>query len=352
MKRVAGERPAPGNEPGVRRQYNSVLVGKGLVCRRPGRTMRFLEDERLYFDTEHCLRFLRGLAADPAPPAAERERFHFYWQGDFSRKAALAVKSFLATQDLKQTEGWLWLDAADGYPGHEQNPNLRPLLEFLKVRRFDPEEEAAGTPLAAGLHLYHEPGLTTSSNFARLVVLYKHGGAYFDLDTLFLRDLRQLWRVPGLQDEFCSRWSAHKPYGNNAVLRLRPHSAAAEALQARCLLRQTCWPTVVVAFDETPPLDLLVLPCVFFDPLWPHRDRRDRYRAAPFDQFPDFFRPFSWRFPRRRGIRSLGDFFPGAFTYHWHNCWDAPEARNSYFGMFEAEVDDALRQRLGLRGLT
>jgi len=44
----------------------------------------------------------------------------------------------------------------------------------------------------------------------------------------------------------------------------------------------------------------------------------------------------------RAPIRSLADFFPGAFAYHWHNAWQEPEDANSYYALFEREIDHRL----------
>jgi hypothetical protein len=164
--------------------------------------MKLLVDEPLYTRTEECLRFLRELGGG-RDDGAERapERYHLYWQGGLGLKQAFAVKSILATQDLASAELWLWLDAKRGHEGHAENPLLRPLLPFLRVRRFDPKVEAR--------------------------------------------------------------------------------------------------------------------------------------------QFDDEFRP-------KPTVRSYRDFFPGAFAYHWHNRWDVPEHEDSYFGLFNRELDGILRDKLGI----
>jgi glycosyl transferase-like sugar-binding protein len=309
--------------------------------------MRFLPNERLYSRTDECLEWLSRIpVARHDGPAGARERCHLYWQGGFSAKQAFAVKSFLATQDLERSELWLWLDGADGHAGHEENPFLRPLLPHIQVRRFDPEAEARGTPVEGRSELYDDMSSTRRSNLFRFVVLFKHGGIYADIDTMFLRDVHDL---PSEADECCSRWSAHVEYANSAFLRLRQGSETARALLARSREIGSCRPRHLLRFDEGPGFDLLVLPCALFDPLWPHNDRKDRYRAAPFDRFEDFFRRFGWRFRRQAGIRSHRDFFPGAFAYHWHNFWDAPEQPDSYFGLFDREFDAILEDRLGVR---
>jgi hypothetical protein len=103
----------------------------------------------------------------------------------------------------------------------------------------------------------------------------------------------------------------------------------------------------VLRFADNADLDLLVLPCPFFDPLLPHHDGRDRYEHAPFKRFDGFFRRFGWLHRRDETIRSYRNFFPGAFTYHWHNQWNAREHGKSYFGLFEREFDAILEARRG-----
>ena len=72
-----------------------------------------------YSRTEYCLQFLRELDAETTKAGLQTvERYHMYWHGTFSSKQAFAVKSFLATQDLNNSELWLWLDSENGYAGY------------------------------------------------------------------------------------------------------------------------------------------------------------------------------------------------------------------------------------------
>jgi len=101
--------------------------------------------------------------------------------------------------------------------------------------------------------------------------------------------------------------------------------AIALALLEGCAASGDTRPHTALRFEGREELDLTVLPCFFFDPLWPHNDRRDRYRAAPLKRFDDFF--------------------AGAFAYHWHGRWSAPERERSYFGWFQREFANGLRAR-------
>jgi|SRR5829696_799759 len=304
--------------------------------------MRFLPDERLYSDTAHCLRYLREAeTSNQGWPGGER--FHLYWSGPFSPKQAFAVKSVLATQDVGRGDVWLWLDAHNGYIDHDRNPVLAPLLPHLSVRPFDPVAECRGTPLEGNPELYEGVTPTALSDLVRVVALYKHGGIYLDIDMMLLRDLGELVGEPFGAEEFCYRWS-DRPHANHAVLRLRRGSGTAHAILERCVEERSCDPRSVLGFDGNENLDVTVLPCAAFDPLWLHADGKDAFTGAPFDGFEGFFRKFGWRFRPSRSIHSYRDFFPGAFAFHWHNQWDAPEHERSYFGRFDHEFDALLEK--------
>ena len=306
--------------------------------------MRFLPDERLYWDADYCLRFLRDLEMPDEEDAPTGETYHLYWRGPFTTKHAFAVKSLLATQG-RRGEVCVWLDAENGYPGHEQNEALQSVASEISVMAFDPAVECRGTPLEGRTELQQHPSPLEQANLFRLVVLYQHGGVYLDLDTMLLRDLSDLIVQPFMTEDFCCRWSAHLPYGNNALLRFRRGSETAWKLMERSVEEGTCNPTVILRFEGAEEIDLTVLPCAFFDPLWPHADGKSRLERAPFDGFDGFFRKFGWRFRPDREIGSYRDFFPGAFAYHWHNHWDAQEHERSYFGQFAREFDEELRDR-------
>jgi hypothetical protein len=308
-----------------------------------------LDDERLYWDADYCLRFLRELETPGQDDGSVSPQYHLYWYGPFSTKQAFAVKSLLATQRTPP-EITLWLDAENGYAGHEQNTILGSLASELTVRAFDPSLECRGTPLEDRPELYEDCSPVKRSDLFRLVTLYNHGGVYLDLDVMLLRDLGELFQQPFMTEEFCYRWSAHLPYANTAVLALSRGSESAREILLRCVETGTCHPPEILAFEGADRIDLTVLPCPFFDPLWPHADGKGRLERAPFDGFDGFFRKFGWRFRPGPDANTFRDFFPGAFAFHWHNLWDAPEHERSYFGGFDRELDAVLLSRRGQPG--
>jgi hypothetical protein len=304
--------------------------------------MRFLPDERLYSRIDDCLAYLRALPeSDPVAPA-EPMPVHFFWQGEFTAKPALCLKSFFATQDSSRFACWLWLERAEAVADAAANPHLAPFLPFIRLQHFDFAALSVGTPFANQSWGRRPPTPAQLSDFARLAVLHHHGGIYSDLDAIFLRDLGALLRLTG-DAEICFQWS-YTPRGTNAFSRLHRHGAMARTLMESACRQHGAHPAGILDYERD-PVEVLVLPVTFFSPLWLHVDRKDRSAAAPFDRFADFFRRFRWWFRRDARLGSYRDLFPGAFTYHWHGLWRAPEHRDSYAGVIAASLEAELAHK-------
>lgn len=302
--------------------------------------MQFLDDSRLYTDTQYCLSQFKQLRA--AIEKDDREIFHMFWIGPITGKVMFSIKSFLSTQNRRRSSLWLWLDKENGFEVNASNELLRPVLPFVQLKLFDATVEARLTPLASATEIYDQSSNVAKSNFVRCVVLHNYGGTYVDADTMFLRDFFDLYDNLTDSNQYCYRWSSHMPYANSAVLRLKSNSSCARALLEKCSAVRNCGPRSVLRFEHDCYPDFSVLPCALFDPLWPHNDKQEKLEHAPFNRFADFFKPFGVFFRRQKDIESISQFFPGAFAYHWHNQWQAPEVQNSYFGLFNDQFDQIL----------
>jgi hypothetical protein len=269
--------------------------------------------------------------------------FHCGWFGEFGAKGSLSLKSFLATQDLQRVQLTLWLEQHTSYSGYENNIYLKPLLPKIVVRSFDAHREARDTPLA-GSPLLDETKTIAWADVFRILVLYKHGGCYFDLDMLFLRDFLELAAVLP-QPEFCYQWSAQR-HGNSAILKLERGSEAVLRTVETAAKRKSCHPRTLFQMDDT-ELNLLMLPGPFFDPVWLLRDGKDQSRPSPFSTFSDFFMPLGPEALRKK-FTAMADFWESCFCYHWHNQWGAPETGDSLAGYWNRLVDRALRDRHGI----
>jgi hypothetical protein len=235
----------------------------------------------------------------------------------------LSLKSVLTTQSAP-------FDVRMWVPQGEGDAARRSLCAFgcadaVRVEELDFASDAKGTPLEPAVDLIARGGAATVSDWVRTLVLARHGGVYFDLDVLFLRDLRPLCGV-----EFCYPWS-DQPYGNSAVLHLFSASVNARALAARGARLGTCHPRRLFRFGELGGVTrgLQVLPVFTFDPAWIARDRKVAITSYCND-FDDFFAAAS--------DVPLDEFFPRSYAYHWHNRWNVPLRDGSLAGRFHAAV--------------
>jgi len=170
----------------------------------------------------------------------------------------------------------------------------------------------------------------------RLVTLTNHGGVYFDLDMLFLKDLRPLCSA-----DFCYQWSS-QPYGNTALSHFRKDSPALAELSARSLEIGFCHPAHLLFFRDLLAMKsrLLVFPSFIFDPVWIAVDRRMRINDY-CNTFDDFF------FGESRV--TLASFFPNSYAYHWHNRWTVPFRPETIVAQLYEEVQRAFVATWSLR---
>lgn len=300
-------------------------------------TMRRLPDRRIYTSVDHCLAYLRSLPST-APLPENPVPVHFFWDGsEFGAKPALCLASFLATQDPRRFRPWLWLGHSNAWNARAALPHLAPLLPHLEIRHADLKDLARETPLEGEPH-WEKVSPAGRSDLARLLVLHRHGGMYSDLDALFLRDLGALQTLVGAH-EFCFQWSA-EPVGTNAFSGHQAGSLLLAGIMRRARGLGAPHARRLLPFADA-PRDLLLLPVAAFSPLWLVNDGHDQSVFAPFTRFDEFFSPRPASSPQRA---TLETFFPGAFTYHWHGRWSAPEAASSWAGQLAADIRARLRR--------
>lgn len=290
-----------------------------------------IEPHRLYLNSVSCAE-----REEFSKLLTEKTIFHSYWYGSFGAKQAFSIKSLLCTQDPDNTEVWLWLDEQNGYSEMNENKYLQELQGKIKVLPWNTKREISNTPFQK-IKTFINSGkpLAAKGDDFRIITLSKYGGVYFNLDIMFLKDFTLLLKG----HEFVYAWE-YQPYANSALLYLRKNSYITNYLTRKFLKRKEAMPWVLFDYKDKNLANLRNYPCVYFDPLW------GGYTPdMPFEEFSDFFREFGNDFHKAVQINSYKDFFLGAFAYHWHNRWDAPEYDNSYFGIFQQEFDKILSKQ-------
>ena len=302
--------------------------------------MDTLRDLKLYFEPDYAIEALRkgiDLETDGFVNnkfTTDKIAFHCYWYGKLGRKQIFSIKSFLCTQNLERCRLILWLDAYNGYEFHTQNPLLQPILNQIEVKAYDPIAEIEDTPWENHSAIVDRPyNSPKRSDAFRYLILYKYGGVYFDLDIMFLEDFGQI-----LSKEFCYAWET-EPYANSAVFYFKPESVISEYLLFKVIAVKTVIPMGILNYSDYNLKNLFVFPCAFFDPLWQGLSLSN----IPFNEDIKFFTPFSDEFKNHLNIDSFKDFFPGCYTFHWHNQWNTQEFENSFFAMFDLEFNKILK---------
>jgi Glycosyltransferase sugar-binding region containing DXD motif len=242
--------------------------------------------------------------------------YHVYWTGPATWRVELFIKSHLYTQNLPCVRLWLWLDgdrdpdAVGKMLNHDpQFKKFLPLVErgdiVLKLWKFPRRIPLPPGDNTDGVGYYKAPGKPNSENevlvadglirdqndqewlvlnekqmtflpvavsdAVRFVVLHLHGGAYFDMDVVMLRDMRPL--LIGKEHSFAERWAAHPSPGeyNTAIMSLTANSSLSSyLLRGGVRMGLNFHPRVigVMAVKDKRNHEFQMLETAVFDPIW------------------------------------------------------------------------------------
>jgi len=252
--------------------------------------------------------------------------FHCFWRvpRPFGRKQAAMLKSILVHHaDPLEINLWSNVDLS-------KNPLLASIAPWIRFRIWDYDVEREGTLLeyCSSITKYslHDSMCYLESDLFRLLVLHKYGGFYIDMDVLVLRSMAPLNDM-----EFAYQWgtSGTNPgesviKANNAVVRLNkgsPLSAELIELLIRNVpkMDSTCWGSDL--YSKLNANSMLCLPGAWFDSEW----GLEGARLNPF------------------GPCDSIQLFEGAFTWHWHNQWEAAIHERSKFQYLEQIHEELFR---------
>jgi hypothetical protein len=275
--------------------------------------------------------------------------FHCYWNGSISKKQLYSIKScyYFNVYKKKSRKIILWLDKKPQKPVYNhiqkglyimksnqfvtENNILNEIEKFAEIRIFDFNKECE--------NLFHTDvqnnitqklsNLTTPPLYAdlvRLLLLYKHGGVWFDLDCFFLRDFSPLFSM--FQNDIVTyRWE-NENYPNNAII-ISVIPKSEKILDLITFLNNT----KTFSFQENlffhDNIDMIVLPCEYFDPIWTLKDQNKEFFFRKTENSVDF-----------------SNFFPHSFCYHWHNLWSFQVEQESPFSQLCNLLDHLLTNSL------
>lgn len=225
--------------------------------------------------------------------------FHAFWSGDLTEKHLMSIQSCYHFNVRGRTNRKIIVWVEQRSP-NEWNDRIR---EYADIRAFNYIEEQKDTPMD-GVNTFNTYA-SFYSDVVRYTLLYKYGGCWFDLDVFFLRSFDPLF-VNYPNDILVYTWE-NQQYPNGAVyISLAPRSEKMKLNIEFIRRRNMGWGFQESDLTFNLPLDMLVLPCSWFDPAW---------ISNPYEMtLADFF-------SETARAASLKRFFSGAFCYHWHNRW-------------------------------
>lgn len=268
--------------------------------------LNFERDVKYFVDAEKAKQL--ALSLDNCSYDKEQVIFHYYWRSirPFGRKQAAAVKSAIVTQDIlnKRSVIWLWSDI-----DLNDNEYVKPLKDYITLKRYDPAREAVGTALEGSEYLNAvDSDCFVDGDLFRILILYAYGGVYCDCDTILLRNF-----APLLDNEFVYQWGTETDKMNGAVMRCKKHGRFAYEMLKEIRHSKntpggtTGWGSDLYGRVRQRYKEFTVFPCFFFNSEW-----------QIGHNMGESHHPFRTPAPENTPV----DLFEGAFAWHWHNKWD------------------------------
>jgi hypothetical protein len=233
--------------------------------------------------------------------------FHAYWNGTLNEKHFMSIKScwHFNIKKYSNRKIILWIE---NNTSNEWNEKIK---QFAEIKYFNLDTEITNTPLE-NKNFYYKKDLSYYSDLVRYILLYKYGGCWFDLDVFFLRDFSSLFS--SYENEVIVYQWERQNYPNGAIyISLIPESEKMKDIINLIFRRNKGWGFQEANLTYELPLDMLVLPCSWFDASW---IRNFQVECDSFFQNSD-------------EIHTFENFFHGAFCYHWHNRWNTHIHENS-----------------------
>ncbi|KEI39912.1 uncharacterized protein L969DRAFT_16583 [Mixia osmundae IAM 14324] len=170
-----------------------------------------------------CYDFAGTIASEPLPGQIlpEQTIYHTYWRGDLrplGERQILLLLSILETQSQDHSTLILWSNTPQTFESSLLTPLMRKYSHRLDTRVIDHESLARGTPMQGSSLLGEAKDAKAwlDGDLVRVLVLYRFGGVWVDMDMLMTRDLRPL-----LESEWVTQWDC---YGKSCVAQA-PHGA-------------------------------------------------------------------------------------------------------------------------------
>jgi len=255
--------------------------------------MKLLADNTDYTETI-------AMAQDLSGDYTKSVQFHCYWNGNLNEAHLYSILSCYYFNVRKNKHKIiLWLE--NNVPNHYNTE----IEKYAEIRLFSYTDEKNACFLK-NMDLNYNKKISYYSDVVRYILLYNYGGVWFDLDCFILRSFDPIFY--NFENKICVYTWENNIYPNGAIyISLEPRSETMKNIIEFIVKRSQGWGFQEARLTFDLPLDLLVLPCSWFDAGWINN---------PFlFHFNNFFDPTDKQY-------DFDNFFKGAFCFHWHNNWN------------------------------
>lgn len=246
--------------------------------------------------------------------------FHCFWHGNLNEKHLYSVIScYYFNVFNNKHKIILWLE------NNTPNEYNKQIEKYCEIKYFNLNDEIKNTFIENRSFRFN-PALSFYSDVVRYVLLYKYGGCWFDLDCFFLRNFDPLFHR--FKNEICVYQWENQNYPNGAIyISLVPQSEKMKNIIEFIIERNNGWGFQEAYLTYNLDLDLLVLPCSWFNGDW----IENPYNIGTVNFFKDTDKSYNFT-----------NFFEGAFCYHWHNKWNNPIGQNSIIAQLVNQITSRL----------
>ena len=226
--------------------------------------------------------------------------FHCYWNGILNEKHLYSILSCYYFNVYKNKHKIiLWLE------NNILNEYNTEISKYAEIRYFSFSDEKSNTNFIENYKCNFN-GITYYSDFIRTLLLYNYGGIWFDLDCFILRNFDPIFLR--FENEICVYQWENQNYPNNAIyISLEPKSEKMKKNIEFIVNRNCGWGFQEAQLTYDLPLDMLVLPCSWFNADW----IQNPYNIGTTKFFENTDKQYNF-----------DNFFNGSFCYHWHNKWN------------------------------
>jgi len=184
--------------------------------------------------------------------------------------------------------------------------------KYAEIKYFSFSDEKNNTNFIRN-DIYYNKTLSFYSDLVRYLLLYNYGGIWFDLDCFILRNFDPIFY--NYENEICVYQWENRNYPNGAIyMSLESKSEKMKKNIEFIINNNKGWGFQEAQLNYDLPLDMLVLPCSWFDAGW--IDNPYNIGVTHFFENTDKHYDFD-------------TFYKGSFCYHWHNNWSKNIHNNS-----------------------